>query len=120
LFQHACTSFSNLKSFSNLEIIKSYFSIVKDENVHSYNSYQKDEFTYVAENFHNYEKRDDFISHEYHEEYFAEGADIFVSEKVDAPHHLTVDLENQLTFLAHDNLLDYMLLKFGQEVRKEL
>jgi hypothetical protein len=40
--------------------------------------------------------------------------------KLFAPHHLTVDLENQLTFLAHDNLLDYMILNFGQEDRKEL
>ena len=32
-FQHACTS------FSDLEIIKSDFSIVKDANVHAYNSY---------------------------------------------------------------------------------
>jgi hypothetical protein len=120
LFQHACTSFSDLKYFSDLEIIKSYFSIVKDANVHAYNSYQQDEFTYAAEPFPNYEKRDDFIYDEYHEEDFVEGGDISVLEKVVAPHHLTVDLENQLTFLAHDNLLDYILLNFGQEVRKEL
>jgi hypothetical protein len=102
LFQHACTSFSDLKSFSNLEIIKSDFSIVKDANVHAYISYQQDEFTYAAQPFPNYEKRDDFVYDEYHEEDFAEGGDISVLEKVVAPHHLTVDLENQLTFLAHD------------------
>jgi hypothetical protein len=73
LFQHACTSFSDLKSFS-----------------------------------------DDLFYDEYHEEGFVEGGDISALEKVVAPHHLTVDLENQLTFLAHDNLLHYILLKFGQ------
>jgi hypothetical protein len=90
------------------------FSIVKDANVHAYNSNQKDEFTYAAEPFPNYEKRDDFIYDEYHEEdFFLFFGDISVLEKVVSPHHLTVDLENKLTLLAHDNLLDYMLLKFG-------
>jgi len=67
LFQHACASFSDLKYFSNHEIIKSKFSIVKDANVHAYNSYQQDEFTYGANIFPNYEQRDDFIYDEYHE-----------------------------------------------------
>jgi hypothetical protein len=119
-FQHACTSFSDLKFFSYLEIIKSNFSIVKDANVHAYNSYQQDEFTYAVDPFLNYEKRDDFVNDEYHEEYFAEGGDVSDLEKVIAPHHLTGDLENQLTFLDHDNLLDYMILNFGQEDRKGL
>jgi hypothetical protein len=66
LFQHACTSFSDIKSFSDLEINKSYFSIVKDANVNAYNSYQQDEFTYEAHPFPNYEKRDDFVYDEYH------------------------------------------------------
>jgi hypothetical protein len=85
LFQHACASFSDLKYFSDLEIIKSDFSIVKDANVHAYNSYQQDEFTYAAEPFPNYEQRDDFVYDEYHEEDFAEGGDISVSEKVVCP-----------------------------------
>ena len=95
-------------------------SIIKDANVHVYNTYQQDEFTYAAEPFSNYEQRDDFVYDEYHEEDFAEIGDIFVSEKVASPYHLTVDLYNQLTCLAHDNLLDCMLLKFGQEDNKEL
>ena len=120
LFQHACASFSDLKYFSDLEIFKSYLSIIKDANVHAYNTYQQDEFTYAADPFSNYEKSDDFVYDEYHEEDFAEIVDIFVSENVASPYHLTVDLYNQLTFLAHDNLLDCMLLNFGQEDIKEL
>ena len=116
LFQHACASFSYLKSFFDLEIIKSDFSIVKDANVHAYNSYQQDEFTYAAKPFPYYEQRDDFV----YDEYFAKCGDISVSEKVISPHNLTIDLENQLTFLVHDNLLDCMILNFGQEDRKEL
>ena len=72
LFQHACASFSNLKYFSDLEIFKSNLSIIKDSNVHAYNTYQQDEFTYAAEPFSNYEQRDDFVYDEYHEEDFVE------------------------------------------------
>jgi hypothetical protein len=39
LFQHDCASFSDLNSFSNLEIIKSEFCTVEDANVHAHNSY---------------------------------------------------------------------------------
>ena len=57
-------------------------SIIKDANVHSYNTYHQDEFTYAADPFSNYEKSDDFVYDEYHEEDFAKNGDIYVSEKV--------------------------------------
>ena len=57
-------------------------SIIKDENVHVYNTYQQDEFMYVADPFSNYEQRDEFVYDEYHEEDFANIGDIYVSEKV--------------------------------------
>ena len=82
LFQHACASFSYLKFFSDLEIFKSDMYIIKDANVHSYNTYHQDEFTYASEPFSNYAQRDDFVYHEYHEEDFVEIGDISVSKKV--------------------------------------
>ena len=91
-------------------------SIIKDAKVHVYNTYQQDEFTYAAEPFSNYEQRDDFVYDEYHEEYFEKGGDIFVSEKVVTPQHLTVDIRNKLSFLTYGHFQSFICSIFGQEI----
>jgi hypothetical protein len=87
LFQRDSASFSDFYSSSDLEIITSYFSTVEDADVYDLDCHEKD---------------------------FAEGDDVFVSEKVVSPQRLVVDIGDQLSFLAYDDLQDYIFSSFSQ------
>jgi hypothetical protein len=114
--QHTNASLSDFYSSSDPEANKSVFSILEDKYI---DDYQKDEFTCTGEPFLSYEQRNEFVNDDFHE-VFVESDDQFVKQQVASPQHLTVNIGDQLTFLTHDNLQDYMCLNFGQENEKEL